>query len=802
MKSNQRQNPMASYDNFLKNYFTMRHFNNGMSLDAQEQLKKWVDNKNADKSEVKTWNTSIYSRITEDFNNQASPTEIINQRKILNALKEFQEFGYLNGYTKGASEESIKDLQDKLKNLEKNDIIKSYKNTENEPIISNILSNINNNNINVQLKQLALLQNNICTDLLQKYKSIYKDKDFRSKWLEEKLNELGKFTQNDKKFSDKDFTKQYLQLNKLSLELSKQSKAKEPLNSEELNDLYSDLWNVFDNLRKKVNNPNISPDVVEFFTKYGNDVSSLFPPKPTLDNNEQDNLLQWFSGEFREAFFGYFGAQKASEILKNLNKHKIGKSNSEIKEFLQAYSYSEPTAKEFLDKIKAKEQPTPENLNKFSTELPEILDTIYTKKDIAEAIKSNGSNEIVSPMEEIKSENDFSKLPEKMKYPKTPFQKAKDKVEEKVLDEFLYKFTKRHYRHAYKSESAKSIVGAMVKNGITPDQGLEAWLKLEPKLNPEQKKDWDKLKWFLEKLQKDDKKLFDEALSSPDRLNFIASQIIKYTVSGEISENNAKAMLETFGVMRYGMFDFYDRKAKFKEFWSEKTELVKGLSLFKGNAGAEAVGKVADWMAKLCFAGVVNAVALGRNLGKQAIARIRQSGQKEINAMTGQQSSQISEVSDTDRKKLKDLEQAMTAAKTKTDELNKNLDKYKQELQKIENDIQELNSIMDDEDIKKDGEKELRTLESKKANIQGKIDEIKTADKVYQQKLNDYQITQNNIKGKEKQKATSEKNQKTVEELWQFWNDVSSVKTTDMRPFVKSGKPYIWQKKKQQNQAA
>lgn len=767
---------MATYTDFLQDYFKMRHFNNGMSLNTQKQLKDWVDSKNAEKEEIKTWEKSIYARITEDFVNKSDSKKISEQKKLIAALSEFKELGYLNGYIVKATNNpeeieqmnnNLSELEKTINNLQQNPAVEEILDKDGNILINSIKKEINTfdgsarkaERLNEQIKRLALLQSNISQNLMTNYQEAYgKDsKDFRYQWLQKKIKSINNFSKNKSDFLNKDFTKEYININKFIYGLTDQSKSKDNMNPEELKDLYLDFWNVFDNLRKNITDPETPQNVVEFFNKYG---TTIFPKKSNMTSQNQDTLAKWLTTVADEVK-DYHGTATYSKIIQQLKKNKYGKVSTEVSDFLEYYNSThpeDPKSAEFLKLIQNSNTPKDSNLQKFGTELPQILDTIYSKKDVAEAIRANGGDRIVSPMKEIRDENDFSKLPEKMKFPKSKFQKGKDKIKEKVLDDFLYKFSKRHYRHIYQNENAKSIVGALIKNQITPDKGLSVWLensdKISSKLKPEQKKDWEKLKWFIEKLKKDDPQLFSKGLSSPDKLNFIAANIIKYTVSGQLSEGNAKAMLETFGVMRYGMFDFSGRKEKFKELWSDKTELVKGLSLFKGNKGAEAVGKVADWMAKLCFAGVVNAVALGRNLTKHLVAEVKQSGQKEINKLNKELTKELesNNVSDEDKKLLfkfqEELDKATKIKNDATKKLEESNKKSDKEISKKEKQIEDLDEKIE---ISNDTTNNLKTL-------------IKNLDKGQIQAEKKSKEAKVKIKNIEKKSQAEKKNLKTLQE--------------------------------------
>lgn len=228
-----------------------------------------------------------------------------------------------------------------------------------------------------------------------------------------------------------------------------------------------------------------------------------------------------------------------------------------------------------FDEISAELDPANEQINpmqlaqfKHPSVYKEILKALYApdkpekKSPFNSQFASNGGGEITGYMNEIVVGNNYESGGNEL-VPKLGKElNIRERLNEKISDfkdEHFLRLTDRAARHIYIEPNAKGIVDAIIKEKISPTDGLEkiiekkdAIVKRVQAKSPTSKKGCDFLFDALAyiKVSGDMDKALSGALKNGRKAEAIAFEIIKYAIAKrKVSE--AKVALEVFAVMRY-----------------------------------------------------------------------------------------------------------------------------------------------------------------------------------------------------------------------------------------------------------
>lgn len=231
-----------------------------------------------------------------------------------------------------------------------------------------------------------------------------------------------------------------------------------------------------------------------------------------------------------------------------------------------------------FDEISAELDPANEQINpmqlaqfKHPSVYKEILKALYApdkpekKSPFHSQFASNGGGEITGYMNEVVGGNNYESGANEL-VPKLGKElNIREQFNKKIgdfQDEHFLRLTDRAARHVYIEPAAKGIVDAIIKEKISPTDGLnkiiekkDAVVKRVQAKSPVSKKGCD---FFFEALSYiqasgDMDEALSGALKNGRKAEAIAFEIIKYAISKR-KINEAKAALEVFAVMRYDTF--------------------------------------------------------------------------------------------------------------------------------------------------------------------------------------------------------------------------------------------------------
>lgn len=268
----------------------------------------------------------------------------------------------------------------------------------------------------------------------------------------------------------------------------------------------------------------------------------------------------------------------------------------------------------------------------------EILKSLYAsdKPDKKSAFhgqfSSYGGSEITGYMNEVVSNNNYESGPNALIPKLDKEQSLRERIQEKMddfVDEHFKRLTDRAARHIYIDPNASPIVNAIIKENISPTDGIakiiekkDAITKRVMAKQPNAKKACDFLFEALDYIKSsgDMDAALDGAFRNGRKAESIAFEIIKYAISKR-KVNEAKSALEVLAVMRYDTFS----SAHWEQFHKAQSGGIFGNDKLSFNKGNESIAFITRSIDNVIFAGI-NAVfwtgVIGRNLFQHARARM------------------------------------------------------------------------------------------------------------------------------------------------------------------------------------
>ncbi len=268
----------------------------------------------------------------------------------------------------------------------------------------------------------------------------------------------------------------------------------------------------------------------------------------------------------------------------------------------------------------------------------EILKSLYAsdkpdkKSAFHNQFSSYGGAEIAGYMNEVVSNNNYESGPNELIPKLDKEQSLRERINEKIddfVDEHFKRLTSRADRHIYIDPNASPIVNAIIKEKISPTDGIAKILEKKDAITkrvlakqPNAKKACDFLFEALNYIKSsgDMDATLDGALRNGRKAEAIAFEIIKYAISKR-KVNEAKSALEVLAIMRYDTFS----SAHWEQFHKSQSGGIFGNEKLSFNKGNESVAFITRSIDSVIFAGI-NAVfwtgVIGRNLFQHARGRM------------------------------------------------------------------------------------------------------------------------------------------------------------------------------------
>ncbi len=312
----------------------------------------------------------------------------------------------------------------------------------------------------------------------------------------------------------------------------------------------------------------------------------------------------------------------------------------------------------------------------------EILKALYAsdrpekKSAFHNQFASNGGGEITGYMNEVVNNNNYesgaNELIPKLDKQQTVLEQVKEKIDD-FTDEHFKRLTDRAARHIYIDANATPIVNAIIKEKISPTDGLgkildakDAITKRVMAKQPGAKKSCDFLFEALSYIKSsgDMDSAFDGALRNGRAAEAIAFEIIKYAIAKR-KINEAKSALEVFAVMRYDTFS----SAHWKQFKDAQKGGILGNKDLSFNKASESISIITRTFDDVMFAGI-NALfwagVVGRNLFQHARAKMRPDDTTRLKTALDKMESDSREFKslDTARDEHLDVRRRLTAAQS------------------------------------------------------------------------------------------------------------------------------------------
>lgn len=430
----------------------------------------------------------------------------------------------------------------------------------------------------------------------------------------------------------------------------------------------------------------------------------------------------------------------------------------------------------------------------------EILKALYApdkegkKSPFHDQFARFGGQEITGWMDEIISGNDYDNGANALTPKLDKELNTVETIKEKITDyrkEHLDRLVDRSARHVYIEPRAEAVVGAIIKEKLTPQDGLIKFIEKKDAVitrvhntNPDAEKGTKFLFEALEYIKSSGKadEMLAGALRNGRKAQAVALEIMKYALAKN-KATEAKTALETLAVMRYDTLT----SAHWKDLRKAEKDIHifgdKGLSFNKDNPAMQIVTGALDGTLKaglnaMFWAGVVVRNVIQHNRGKikttdrkrlaTALVKIQADSDKFKNLETAQAELEAinAEVkaTDTDIKADEALYKALEDSQKKIDALEEKISALPAE---------------EAEDLKKDLEKEKAAHEKLTADAEKfagrheKVESLIASQRVAQEAYDRLKAAQDKGLAKEtesKPYTPPKSAMQNMEMLMAFWN--------------------------------